>query len=104
MPQLKRNLINQPTTGLCINNFIGNNGIFYYRIYFQNGLCHRKNGPAIIEKNKQSWYLNGLKHREDGPAIYFKYENVGFWYYHGERIYCESLKEFQRLIKLIVLF
>lgn len=37
---------------------------------------HRKDGPAVIAKSKdtgeiikQEWYLHGRHHRDDGPAI-----------------------------------
>ena len=48
--------------------------------YYQNGVLHREDGPAItrprrrntIQFNMQAteeWYKNGKRHREDGPAI-----------------------------------
>jgi hypothetical protein len=33
----------------------------YAIMYFENGNCHRENGPAIIrESGKKFWYLNGI--------------------------------------------
>ena len=38
--------------------------------YYQNGILHRKDGPAIEYANGDKiWYIYGIVHREDGPAI-----------------------------------
>jgi hypothetical protein len=39
-------------------------------IYFQDGLSHREDGPAIQWKdgNGKFWYRHGKSHRTDGPA------------------------------------
>ena len=38
--------------------------------YYQNGKLHRSNAPAVIsDMGDQIWYVDGLLHREDGPAI-----------------------------------
>jgi hypothetical protein len=40
------------------------------KVWWQNGKCHREDGPAIEYANgDKSWYQNGKLHREDGPAI-----------------------------------
>lgn len=40
--------------------------------YFQNGLRHREDGPAIIHDDYEFYYQNGKLHRENGPAIIYK--------------------------------
>ena len=38
--------------------------------WYENGLLHREDGPAVIYSNGHKfWYKNGKLHREDGPAI-----------------------------------
>ena len=69
-----------------------NNGFFWYK----DGLLHRDNGPAIEVFNKvKIWYRNGKKHREDGPAI--ESEGKKYWYLNGKRF---SEKEFEKAVKL----
>lgn len=43
---------------------------------------HRTDGPAVINKYANSWYLNGKCHRTDGPAV----EHVSgdkYWFLNG---------------------
>ncbi len=41
-----------------------------HKKFFINGLLHNENGPAIeYADGSKSWYQNGLRHREDGPAF-----------------------------------
>lgn len=49
--------------------------------YYNMGVVHRKNGPAVIRDYKKAWMVEGLYHREEneGPAIIF--ENGDFMYY-----------------------
>lgn len=37
--------------------------------WYQNGIRHREDGPAIVGDAAESWFKNGKRHREDGPAI-----------------------------------
>ena len=38
-----------------------------------NGVIHRKDGPAAVDfEGNQWWYLNGKCHREDGPSVIFQ--------------------------------
>ena len=48
------------------------------------------------------WSLNDQLHREDGPA----YETTAIkeWWYHGEYLNCSSQEEFERLLKLKILW
>jgi hypothetical protein len=44
---------------------------------------HNSNGPAVTTTNGyQAWYENGLRHRNDGPAI--EYEGFSAWYQNGK--------------------
>jgi len=53
--------------------------------WFQNGKCHRLDGPAIEwADGSKSWYQNGKLHRLDGPA--FECVNGSkSWYIDGEK-------------------
>lgn len=67
----------------------------------ENENYHNDNGPAIVWKDGSSfYYLNGKCHREDGPAAIYVTRQEEHWYFHGNKILANSLKEFQRLIKL----
>lgn len=65
---------------------------------------HRLNGPAIefVDGSKE-WYQNGKKHRLDGPAEEYS-DGENLWYYQDYWIECSSQKEFERLIKLRLLW
>jgi hypothetical protein len=39
-------------------------------------------------------------HRSDGPARVFSGGNMNEFYFHGEKIECDNLEEFKRLVKL----
>jgi len=69
-----------------------------------NNQFHREDGPAIeYTDGTKSWYLYDKPHRLDGPA----YEGLNGdkeWWYHGKWIDCDSQEEFERLIKLKVLW
>jgi hypothetical protein len=53
--------------------------------WFQNGLCHRLDGPACEHPDgPKQWCQNGLLHREDGPAI--EWDNGDKeWYQNGKQ-------------------
>ena len=52
--------------------------------YYQNGLFHREDGPAIISENgDKSFFIKGLRHREDGPA-FEGVKGAKMWCYRGE--------------------
>jgi hypothetical protein len=57
-------------------------GTLAFRIYRENGLPHREDGPAWVEffpdekKNCELYYRRGFVHREDGPAS-IEYNNKG---------------------------
>lgn len=57
--------------------------------WFEDGLHHRIDGPAIMSKDLESWYFQGKSHRTDGPAFVHKSHNGAFlqriWSQHGER-------------------
>lgn len=67
-----------------------------------DGKMHRDDGPAAIYVNGDKyWFQNGKRHRLDGPAIEWQ-SGAKQWYYNDEHIFCQSQKEFERLIKLKV--
>jgi len=85
------------------------------KYWHKNGKLHRDLDPAVImfkhnESTKVSeiwykiWYKNGRSHRLDGPAIEpamkYKYDFFGCWRYKGKKIKCNSLEEFQKIIRL----
>ena len=41
-------------------------GIIRYEL---DGQRHRIDGPAVIDGDRQEWWLNGKRHRIDGPAF-----------------------------------
>ncbi len=51
--------------------------------YYQNGLLHRLDGPAIYCDSYKAWYQNGQRHRLNGPAIEFDGHKA--WYQNGKR-------------------
>jgi len=83
---------------VCKNTFAGN------KCWYLNNDLHREDGPAVEWANgDKSWYFHSKLHRLDGPAI--EYANGSkSWWYHGERINCSSQEEFERLIRLKVLW
>ena len=58
---------------------------FGTKVWYLNGKCHKKNGPAIVRLNgTKEWYVNDKLHRENGPAIE-SYDGDKHWYLHGKR-------------------
>jgi hypothetical protein len=48
--------------------------------WYQNGLIHRDDGPAVECSNgSKMWFLNGKRHREDGPAIEYTDGTKSWW-------------------------
>ena len=72
--------------------------------WFQDDTLHRVNNPAIILTNgAKFWYQNNLSHRLDGPSDEYSCD-AKYWYYQDQRIDCYSQEEFERLIKLRLLW
>ena len=74
------------------------------RWYNKDGQYHRKDGSAIEWADPEctnEWFIDGKYHRENGPAIE---DSLGYkeWFYHGQRIDCQSQEEFERIIKLLL--
>ena len=66
------------------------------KVWYQNGLYHRLDGPAFERKNgTKYWCKNGDFHRLDGPAIERPNGN-NEWFIEGE-VYSE--KEFNQKVK-----
>lgn len=54
-----------------------------YQRWYERGILHRKNGPAVIGLNGYSeWWFEGKKHRENGPALDWKWGEKE-WFIHG---------------------
>ena len=72
--------------------------------WYQYSRIHRTNMPAIIYSNgNKEWCRNDLFHRLDGPAIEY-IDNQKYWFYENQHIECNSQEEFERLIKLKLLW
>jgi hypothetical protein len=72
--------------------------------WYQNGQRNRLNGPASsYVNNDKFWYQNDQRHRLDGPAIEYNFGDKK-WYYQGEYIDCSTQEEFERIIKLKILW
>ena len=53
--------------------------------WYQNGLLHRTDGPAIEHANgDKAWYQNGKLHRINGPAFECV-DGYKAWYQNGDR-------------------
>ena len=71
--------------------------------YFNNGLKHRKKGPAVIWANgTKMWYKNGYHHRENGPAIEYT-DGDKRWYFNGQEYTEQEHRVIVRRIKLNLL-
>ena len=80
--------------------YIHRNGARYW---IKNNDYHRKNGPAIINNRSIFWVFEGKNHRLDGPAVIL-FGGKKLWYYQGTEIKCSNQEEFDKLIKLKMLW
>lgn len=56
-------------------------------VYYENGLFHNDNGPAVIYSDgTKRFYNKGLLHNSTGPAIENPDKTVSYWLY-GTGIY-----------------
>lgn len=79
------------------------------KLWFRHGELHRIDGPAVMSANGyNAWFQNGKRHRLDGPAVEFSYGEstsyVRYWYVYGKEIACNAQEEFDRLVKLMILW
>lgn len=73
-------------------------------VHYVNSSFHNEKSPAFIWKEgTRCWSQNNEFHRLDGPAI--EYTN-GYkeWYCQDKYIHCSSQKDFERIIKLRLLW
>jgi hypothetical protein len=64
-----------------------------------------RNGLFITGFEIKKWYNNNKLHRLNGPAYMdMIYRECMQWYYNGKYIRCSSQEEFERLIKLRLLW
>ena len=69
------------------------------KVWMKDEKHHRVYGPAVTHVDGTFyWWLDNDLHREDGPAT-----KNNDWYYHGKRLNCDNLKDYNRLKKLVVL-
>ena len=53
--------------------------------WYQNGMLHKEDGPAIIFFfGQQEWWINGKKHRDGLPAV-IKPDGSQYWYKNGKK-------------------
>jgi len=65
---------------------------------------HREGGPAIECWNgDRFWFKHGKLHRLDGPASEFADGNKE-WFYQEEKIPCSSQEEYEKYLKLKLLW
>jgi hypothetical protein len=67
-------------------------------------LQQRNDGVASIDYyplTQNTCYYDAYEayHRLDGPAVEYK-DGTSEWFYHGEKIHCSSLEEFERILKM----
>jgi hypothetical protein len=53
----------------------------------------------IFPSGNKYWMCRGSIHREDGPAV-VREDGHRSWWYHGEKLNCDSQEQFERLLKL----
>jgi len=74
------------------------------KMWYRNGIRHRNNLPAIVWAfGRKDWIQNDEFHRLDGPAI-VHHNGMKHWYYHNHYVNCNTQEEFERLIKLRLLW
>jgi hypothetical protein len=48
--------------------------------YYDDGVIHRLNGPAVINPDgKKEYWFEGVRHRLDGPAVEYSDRQVEYW-------------------------
>jgi len=102
--QFKYHSKNEEPGTIIINNIYANP--FQNMYWYQNGLLHRIDEPAVIIEESKKYYQNGKLHNSVGPAIQY-YENVdkkNCYYLKGKKIYSEeselnSIKKKEKIIE-----
>jgi len=80
--------------------------------YYLDGQLHRNDGPAVEYPDGSQFYWQHNKlHREDGPAYKHISKNTQGnkttslrWFFRGKQIMCKTQAEFERLLKLQILW
>ncbi len=65
-------------------------------IWYNNGIKHRIDGPAFINKKAEIWYYEDRIHRIDGPACIGKKSEE--WFYHGVKLDNDDIDHHKKLI------
>jgi len=89
---------------IIINNIFANS--FQNMYWYENGLLHRIDKPAVIIEDCIKFYQNGKLHNSIGPAIEYS-KNVNkknLYYINGKKIYSDedelnSIKKKKRIIE-----
>jgi len=75
----------------------------YHRNFLPAGI--HKFGTNIRKNDNIKYYFkHGKRHRLEGPAINYCDGAFMEWWFEGEKINCETQIEFERLIKLRILW
>ena len=70
------------------------------RHYDRDDRYHRTNGPAVIyPSGTRYWFQNGVLHRLDGPAVENVVRGVRIWYIYGKAL---SEKEFLQHVATVM--
>ena len=65
------------------------------KVWYQEGKLHRLDGPAVdCDNGDKFWYQNYKLHRLDGPAIEWA-DGIKYWYINGKEL---TEEEFERII------
>ena len=74
------------------------------QMWRKDGKYDRLNRPSFIFKcGNRYWSQCGKWHRVDGPAKEYS-DGTKQWYYQGKYIACSTQEEFEKLIKLRLLW
>ena len=53
-----------------------------FKLWSKFGKVHREDGPACMsegEGGSKDWWFNGVRHREDGPAVIYSHGRKEWW-------------------------
>ena len=61
----------------------GTNG---FKLWYQNNKLHRTDGPALeYPGGSRAWYQNGNRHRIDGPAVVYSSRDYKEWWLNDKK-------------------
>lgn len=72
--------------------------------HYVNIKSHNEKCPSVIHYNgNKYWKQNDKDHRLDGPARELN-DGRKFWFYQDKHINCNTQKDFEKIIKLKLLW